>query len=564
MFYHDICYNTIMIEQQSIETLKNRLDIVDVVGRYIELKKAGANFKANCPFHDENSPSFVVSPSKQIYHCFGCGVGGDSIKFVMEYENLNYPEAIEKLASEYNVQLQYTKGSKDNYHDKKILDNYNLFFRKKLVENHEAQAYFRSRGVYESSIEKFELGYAPHSKESLEYLNKSGVGLKEALSLGIIARSDDGRVYARFSKRITFPVFTAGGKLVGFGGRIIDKRENVGKYINSPTTKIFDKSSLLYGYHKAKTTIMKKGEIIIVEGNLDVVMLHQAGFTNAVATLGTALTEKHVPLLKRGDPKIILAYDGDSAGVAAAFKAASLLSHRGMFGGVVIFDKGIDPADMVKEGKEDALKGLFSKTKGFVEFCLEHIISQYDTHNPIQKELALKETVKYLNTLSPMLQDEYKGYLSAILSVQERHIHIQQAPQTQATSVQENRHEDIAELSIIKTLLSNPRMIDRILNVISSEIFQTHRQELDLVIGNEVEHPLLVGIDIRDDIMIYDDEDFTGQIIFLLRRHYNNELKKINAMTHLSLTQKSFIIRKIREVLNRLKKGELVPYEGFL
>lgn len=553
-----------MIEQQSIETLKNRLDIVDVVGRYLELKKAGANFKANCPFHDENSPSFVVSPSKQIYHCFGCGAGGDSIKFVMEYENLNYPEAIEKLASEYNVSLQYTQGDRDNYHDKKILDNYNLFFRKQLINHPEAKAYFLSRGLYESSIEKFELGYAPHSKESLQYLNESGVGLKEALSLGIIARSDDGRVYARFSKRITFPVFTAGGKLVGFGGRIIDNRENVGKYINSPTTKIFDKSSLLYGYHKAKTTIMKKGEIIIVEGNLDVVMLHQAGFTNAVATLGTALTEKHIPLLKRGDPRILLAYDGDSAGIAAAFKAASMLSHRGMFGGVVIFERGIDPADMVKEGKEDELKALFSKTKGFIEFCLEHIISQFDTHNPIHKEQALKEAVKYLNTLSPMLQDEYKGYLSAILGVQERHVHIQQAPQPQANIPQaQRRNEDIAELSIIKTLLANPNMIDRILNVISSDIFQTHRQELDLVIGNEIEHPLLMGIDIRDDIMIYNDTDFTQQIIFLLRRHYNNELKKINAMTNLSLQEKSFIIRKIREVLNRLQRGELVPYESF-
>jgi DNA primase len=552
-----------MIEQASIETLKNRLDIIDVVGRYLELKKAGANFKAPCPFHEENSPSFVVSPSKQIYHCFGCGAGGDSIKFVMEYENLNYPEAIEKLASEYNVQLQYTQGDRDkNYHDKKILDNYNLFFRKKLTQNPEALAYFHGRGVYDSSIEKFELGYAPHSQESLQYLNESGVGLNEALKLGIIAKSDDGRVYARFSKRITFPVFTAGGKLVGFGGRIIDQRENVGKYINSPTTKLFDKSTLLYGYHKAKTTIMKKGEIIIVEGNLDVVMLHQAGFTNAVATLGTALTQKHIPLLKRGDPRITLAYDGDSAGVEAAFKAASMLSHRGMHGGVVIFDKGVDPADMVKEGKEDDLKALFAKTKGFIEFCLEHIISQYDTHNPVQKEVALKEATKYLNTLSPMLQDEYKAYLSAILGVQERHIRIQQAPQTtQNSSPQAN--EDIAELSIIKTLLTNPNMIDRILNVISSEIFQTHKKELDLVIGNEIEHPLLMGIEIRDDILVYNDSDFTRQIIFLLRRHYNNELKKINAMTELSLNQKSFIIRKIREVLNRLQRGELVPYESF-
>jgi len=294
-------------------------------------------------------------------------------------------------------------------------------------------------------------------------------------------------------------------------------------------------------------------------------MLHQAGFTNAVATLGTALTEKHIPILKRGEPRVLLAYDGDSAGVAAAFKAASMLSNRGMHGGVVIFSQGVDPADMVKEGKEDDLKQLFSKTKGFIEFCIEHIISQFDTHNPIHKEQALKESVKYLNTLSPMLQDEYKGYISAVLGVQERHVHIQQAPQPQATSTQApSRNEDIAELSIIKTLLNNPNMIDRILNVISSEIFQVHKQELDLVIGNEIEHPLLMGISIRDDIMEYDDEEFTQQIIFLLRRNYNNKLRRINSITTLSLNEKSFIIRQIREVLNRLKKGELVPYESFI
>jgi DNA primase len=554
------------IEEESIQTLKNRLDIVDVVGRYIELKKDGAGFKANCPFHDENTASFKVSPSKQICHCFGCGAGGDSIKFVMDYENLSYPEAIEKLASEYNIQLKYTNnGYKKERDDKRVLEELNLFFRKQLLEYKDAKEYFLSRGVYESSIEKFELGYAPESKKSLDFLREKGVKLKEGLDLGVLAQNEDGRVYARFTNRITFPIFTPGGKIVGFGGRIITQRTDIGKYINSPETRFFDKSSLLYGYHKARNTIMKKGRIIVVEGNLDVVMLHQAGWTNTVATLGTAFTEKIIPLLRRGNPEIILAYDGDRAGLEAAFKAATMLSVRGMRGGVVIFERGVDPADMVKDGKTEELKKLFNTSQNFIEFCLTQISSKFDKSDAMQKELALKESLSYLSKLSPIIQDEYKAYLSATLNISQRHIKIQQAPRQTFNPSDEvtNKKEDIAELSIIKTLLSNPQMIDKLLDVISIDIFNTHQQEFELLIGNEVQNPLLVGISMRDDILEYENDELDEQIRFLLRRHYNTMLLKIRHKSDLSIEQKSFYIRKIRDIISRLQKGEMVAYESF-
>lgn len=551
-----------MIEQESIENLKNRLDVVDVVGSYIELKKSGANFKANCPFHGENTPSFVVSPAKQIYHCFGCGVGGDSIKFVMEYEKLNYPEAIEKLASQYNVDLRYTKEKNEQYtSEKKIIEELNLFFRKNLDYQKEAKQYLLERGIYESSIEKFEIGYAPESSKTLEYMRTQKVRYSEAKELGLVAEGESGRPYARFSQRITFPIFSPTGKIVGFGGRTITNHP--AKYINSPQSKVFDKSKLLYGYHKAKTSILQKGEVIVTEGYLDVVMLHQAGFTNAVATLGTALTEQHVPILSRGNPKVILSYDGDKPGREAAFKAAALLSSRGISGGVVIFGGGLDPADMVKNHRTEELNKLFHTPKPLIEYALEFILSRYNIKDPIQKEGALKEATHYLQTLSPVLQDEYKGYLSAILGVNERLVKIKKEhPLAQPQALQERR-EDISELSMIKTFLSNPHMIDMVLDTVGEDIFQHHAQAFRLLLQEAYDDPMILGIKIRDDLMELNDEELKHQLRVFLTKHNQDGLVKVRQNRNISYEKKSFYLRKIQENLQQLKRGNLIPYEDF-
>ena len=551
-----------MIEQESIENLKNRLDVVDVVGSYIELKKSGANFKANCPFHGENTPSFVVSPSKQIYKCFGCGVGGDAINFVMEYEKLNYPEAIEKLASQYNVDLKYSEKRKDFYNEeKKIVEDLNLFFRKNLDYHETAKQYLHDRGVYESSIEKFEIGYAPQSHLTLENLRKNSVSYSDAKDLGLVAVGEDGKPYARFSQRITFAIFSPNGKIVGFGGRTITNHP--AKYINSPQSKIFDKSKLLYGYHKAKTTILQKGEVIVTEGYLDVIMLHQAGFTNAIATLGTALTEYHVPILSRGNPKVILAYDGDKPGLEAAFKAASMLSARGISGGVVIFGGGLDPADMVKNNQSEELSRLFRNSKPLIEYVLEHIISKYDIKDPIQKEEALKQATSYLQTLSPILQDEYKRYLSAILGINERLVNVKKqhplSPQTQT-----QHKEDISELSMIKTFLSKPHMIDMLMDTVGENLFQRHLGEFKLLLQERYDEPSLIGIRIRDDLIELNDSELKNQIRVFLTKHNKNALLKVRQNRDVSFEKKSFYLRKIKENLKTLERGNLVPYENLI
>jgi DNA primase len=554
-----------MIAQDSIEALKARLDIVDVVGSYVELKKAGGNFKAPCPFHDEKSPSFVVSPQKQIYHCFGCGAGGDSVKFVMEYEKLNYPEALEKLAENYNFTLTYT----DNKHNKprsQVMDKLNEWYQSLLSKNQVALSYVKERGIYESSIEKFGIGYAPDSNATINYIKSQQFALKEAIDMGVVGYNPEHRqTYARFIERVTFPIFSANGSIVGFGGRTITGHN--AKYVNSPETAYFNKSRLLYAYHLAKQAIYKRSEIIITEGYLDVIMLHQAGFDNAVATLGTALTQEHLPLLRKGTPRVVMAYDGDKAGRAAALKASKLLSAGGFNGGVVVFGGGLDPADMVKDGRVEELSDMFRSPKVFIEFVLDELLSLYDLRDPKAKEMCLQEGIAYLKTLSPILQEEYKTYLASRLGglgVSPSLVKISSATQANQNlpMMQKNTHKDMWELSLIKTVLESPHLIDQILDVLDPSLLQFHSQEFAAALAGQTDLPSLMAIGVDESIVaLKDEEALNAELIAFLTKHYERELKKINITPNISFEEKAFYIRKFRGKIAKLKRGELVGFD---
>ncbi len=546
-----------MIDNNSIENLKTRLDIVDVVGHYMELKKNGANWKCVCPFHDDSNPSLVVSPSKQIYHCFSCGAGGDSIKFVMEYEKLTYPETIEKLATMYNFSLDYTASDGKIKEDRKLLENINMFFKKNLDHKRDALEYIKNRGIGEASVEKFELGYAPSSPENLNFLSSNGYSISEAVETGVAGVGDNGRNFARFIERITFPIRSASGKIVGFGGRTISGHQ--AKYVNSPQTKLFNKSYLLYGYNFAKDSIYQNRAVIVTEGYLDVIMLHQAGFTNAVATLGTALTKEHIPLISRGNPKVILAYDGDNAGVSAALKASMMLSSVGIDGGVVLFGESMDPADMVQSGQSDRLNKLFHNPQPFIEFAIEKIVKKYDLHNPLEKQKALEEGSIYLKTLPSSIASSYAGVLSGTLNINQNLVKVQ-THQSNRLRGEKRVFEDTLELTIIKTLLTKPNFIDTLLDTIDINMFKTHNMELSLLLQNEKEHPNLQRILLRDDIKMYDEDELLASMITFLIGFYSGELEKVKK-SDMDYKNKSFTIRKIQENIFKLRQGKLVKYE---
>jgi DNA primase len=549
-----------MIDNGSIDALKNTIDIVDVIGNYVELKKAGSSFKGNCPFHGEKTPSFVVSPTKQFYHCFGCGVGGDAIKFVMEIEKLTYPEAIEKLASMYNFSLRYTQGSSDYSDAKRVLEILQKWYRTNLAHDEKATQYLHERGIANSAIEAFGIGYVPDAGAVMGYLRSQSLPLPAAEEAGIIARGERGDYYARLHQRITFPIYSPAGALVGFGGRTMSNHP--AKYINSPQTKLFNKSRLLYGYHRAKEHIYSKKEVIVCEGYLDVIMLHQAGFTTAVATLGTALTSEHLPLLHKGDPRVLLAYDGDKAGIAAALKAARLLSANSFDGGVVLFPGGQDPADLIAAGETERVDTLLRDAKPLIPFVLEQIALMYDVSNPVQKEAAFGEMRTYLQTLSPIMQETFIPMAATILRVSVG-LFGQHRDNSTVRERFEQTREDPEWQSILRTLIEEPRLIDEVIDVIGLDMVGGYREAMEALMRGEMGHPAVLNLSMNERIPTLDEKGLRTALLHQLERYYRQRFKQIMQDPTISYTNKVHMRTKIqRVIIPKLKQGELIPYES--
>jgi DNA primase len=344
--------------------------------------------------------------------------------------------------------------------------------------------------------------------------------------------------------------------MVGFGGRTITGHN--AKYVNSPQTKVFNKSKLLYGYHLAKEHIYKKNQLIVCEGYLDVIMLHQAGFNTAVATLGTALTKDHLPLIRRGEPKIILAYDGDKAGLAAAFKASIMLSQGVFEGGVVIFGEGIDPADMVKDGKTEELNKIFSSPQEFIPYTIDYIIDKYEINNPAQKQKALTESNDYLKSLSALNQDEYKRYIAQKLNIRENRVSV--SNEASHREVDTNLSKiDIAELCIIKSILEKPSRLELVLDIVDASMFEAHRNEFDLVLS-DINNISLNSITLNEKLENYDDERLNQELLTLLYKFYSNKLTAISYDKSYDFREKVNLIRKIKDNIYQLKQGKLVNY----
>ena len=537
-----------MIKTESIESLKQIIDIVDVVGSYVELKKYGSNFKACCPFHAEKTPSFVVSSTKGIFHCFGCHASGDAIKFVQDYEKIGYAEAIEKLADMFNFKLEYTTAQTKKTD---ILERFNDFFKKNLENNKTAREYILKRGVYESQIERFELGYAPSSSEQIAFLKSSFLSSVDAVETGIFGE-EGGRIFARQVERITFPIKNQNGKIIGFGGRTITNHP--AKYINSPQTRLFNKSKVFYGINLAKEQIFKTRELIVCEGYMDVIMLHQAGFTNAVAVLGTALTKEHLPFIKKAEAKAVLAFDTDGAGLNAAYKSAKLLTESSIEGGVAVFDKGFDPADMIKEGKTNELAHIFRKSKPFMEFLFESIVKKYDMSSQNDKERAANEAKEILAASNKIFLEENRRLASALLNVPISTFKIKKDGDRERLNISKY---DPAEASAIKSMLQNHTLLDMAANRIGSEMFEAHRDLYELLAAGDFDSARLLEIEQNEQIKAMSGEDLHSFLVAKSLIFYDKILFKIKTSKDIETTEKSFFIQKVMAAKERLKKGEL-------
>ena len=522
-----------MISQISIETIKNQMDIVDIVSDYIELKKQGSNFVACCPFHSEKTPSFVVSPSKQIFHCFGgCSVGGDAIEFIMKHDKLNYPEALEKIANSLNINIEYEAGGNGQQYTQ-LIAQVNVFYIQNLNDEH--RKYLYNRGINEESIRKWEIGFAPRNPNTKSFLEQNFLSMEMSQELGILAKSEN-RIYARFAERIIFPIKSHTGHIVGFSGRTIKSGTKSAKYINSIDSKLFDKSRLLFGMDKAKEFIYSSKIAIIHEGPIDIILTHQNNIKNTVATQGTALTEKHLPFLKKTGAYIILAYDGDNAGKVAALKASILLSSHGFDGGVVLFEENKDPADMMSGGKIKEYKEIISNPTSIINFVLIEISRKYSvltSTNPHDKNNALKECVEYLKTLNPIIANEYVNYLSDLLSIDRRHIEIGETKKVNNNIlVDKNKIEG----SLLLTLYLNPKFTEWCLFTIDSRAWRDYTLLSQITTRNASESSMS-SLSLREDVFELEWKQFVSvckqkQKKFLLSIRENctdfSEIIKIN------------------------------------
>ena len=400
------------IPDRFLDELIARTDIVDLVSESVRLTKKGRNYWGLCPFHSEKTPSFSVSADKQIYKCFGCGKGGGAINFVMELDNLPFRDAVAVLAKRAGLEVPdsgYSAGAKER-REKLLAINKQAArtFHQWLYapEGAEGLAYLQRRGLSRRTLTSFGLGFAPNRWDALiQALGQQGYDKRDLLDAGLAVSNQDGRIYDRFRNRVMFPIIDIRGEVIGFGGRVMD--DSTPKYLNSPDTPVYNKSRNVFALNIAKKS--KAGRVILTEGYMDTISLHQAGFDSAVASLGTSLTPEHAQLLSRYFPEAIIAYDGDGAGVSAAQRAIPLLERAGMKVRVLRVTGAKDPDEFIKQFGRDAFLRLLDQSENQVDYRLEQIRKKYDLSDDSQKVGFLQEAAQLLSSLPSAVEREIYG-----------------------------------------------------------------------------------------------------------------------------------------------------------
>lgn len=403
--------------EDAIEEVRMKNDIVDVISGYVKLQKKGSNYFGLCPFHNEKSPSFSVSPGKQMYYCFGCGAGGNAITFVMEYENYSFSEALKVLADRAGVKLPVQEYSKEARAQEdlraalleinKLAASY-FYYQLKNPQGELGYKYLRDRELSDETIVRFGLGYSNKTSDDL-YRYLKGKGYDDAIlkQTGLVTIEERG-TYDKFWNRVMFPIMDVNNRVIGFGGRVMGTGEP--KYLNSPETKLFDKSRNLYGLNYAR--LSREKYILICEGYMDVIAMHQAGFTNAVASLGTAFTLQHAQLLKRYTDKVILTYDSDGAGIKAALRAIPILKEVGMSIRVLNMQPYKDPDDFIKNLGADAFQERIKKARNSFLYEIDVLKKDYKMDDPEQKTAFYNQVAKKLLEFPEALERE--NYLEAV------------------------------------------------------------------------------------------------------------------------------------------------------
>lgn len=538
-----------------VEQIKEKLGIVDVISQYVKLEKAGSNFRARCPFHNEKTPSFFASPTRNSYYCFGCNAKGDIFSFVEQFEGLDFVGALKVLGEKAGVQIVF-----ENRQDKdeksrlySVMEASSIFFEESLKENTEVQKYLKDRGLEEKTVADWRIGYAGDSWSSLYDHLKKKYSVQEIEKVGLIKKKEGGtEYYDRFRGRIMFPIFDNSGRVVAFSGRIFKDDEKSAKYINSPETILFSKSKILYGYDRAKFSIRKLNFSIVVEGQMDLLMSHQAGFTNTVALSGTALTTDHIGLLKRLSSNVVLAFDSDNAGVASSGKSAVSALASGMDVKVAHLNQGEDPADVINKDKEE-WKGAIRDAKHIVEFSLNVLL---DTIKDKRKLLlkASQTVLPYIAKIPNKIdQEHFMSIFAGKLGLSENVVREELSKVPDDT---EGQVEEYNSTTVKLKEKSNKK--DSIKDKIAGILIWQKSLEKSAIDIKKVEKELERIIGKEKSLHLMEKQDNIEELLFEVERMHENDEKLDEEMDELLCNlEQEYIKENMNKLLGELRLVEM-------
>ena len=516
------------IPENLLEDILSRVDIVEMISGYIPLKKAGSNFKANCPFHTEKTASFMVSPQRQIYHCFGCGESGNAFKFLMRHERMEFPEAVEMLARKCGVNLpdqntpELARAVSLNSQLYKVNELAVKFYENNLHSGsaNPAIKYLTDRGIKLETIKEFHLGLAASGWDNLiNYLRSKNVPLALMEQAGLVLPKDSGGYYDRFRQRIIFPVFDIRSRMIGFGARVMDS--SLPKYINSPETPVYVKGKNLFGFNLSKDFIRDADSVVIVEGYLDFIIPYQEGLKNIVASQGTALTLEQIKLLKRYTYNVVMVYDGDPAGEIATLRSLDLLIDEGINVKVVSLPKGMDPDTLVRQEGISALKDKVEKAVSFFDYKLDLLRSRHDIKDAQGKTKIASEMLLTINKFdNAILRGEYTKRLSEQMRIPEQHI-LEELGKLKSLdskfsgqpvfSAKKQVAINPAEKLLIKFMLEEKELIEKIMQQLSPDDFADART---VKIVSVMQSLALEGKNITPSVLMnYFSEDDASQLV---------------------------------------------------
>ena len=500
-----------MIPQDTIMSIIDTVRIEEVVSDFVSLKKRGANLIGVCPFHKEKTPSFIVSPAKGIFKCFGCGKAGDSVRFIMEHEHYSYPEALRYLANKYGIVIEEKEQSPEELmaqNEREKMFNINTFAQQyfsDIMKNDEegqsvGMSYFRERGFRDAIVEKFQLGYCLNQRDAfVQYALKNGYSKELLLSIGLASGNEE-RLYDKYQGRVIFPIHNLTGKVIGFGARILSGDKTKAKYLNSPESEIYNKRQTLYGIYFAKNEISRLDNCILVEGYADVLSMHQAGIENTVASSGTSLTTEQIRLISRYTKNITILYDGDNAGIHAALRGTDMILEEGMNVRIVLLPPDEDPDSFVQHHPIEEVRAYIeNNAKDFISFKTQLLLKDA-ANDPIKKAAVIKEIVKTISVIPDTIyRATYIKECSRLMDMPEQSL-MNELNKLLRAKIQKNNQEQVVQDVVVEDVKSEPQN----LNVNATPVGFYQEQELVklLLMYGDTEIDI-DGVDENNNPMIY-------------------------------------------------------------